>query len=210
MNKTLKLLMISDILVLTGFGLIDPILAIFVNDHLVGGTIFAAGFASTLFLITKSIVQLPFSRHVDRQRNKKTWLIIGTILIAIVPFLYIIATDVSTIYVAQVVHGIGSGLAYATWLGLWSTNLDRNKESFQWSLYSTVIGIGTALSAVVGAAIAELVGFGYTFLAVGVMSMIGCLILFYLDSETKKKTAGKQRSRKKFVKGAKLHSEEHF
>ena len=45
MNRTIKLLMISDIFVITGFGLIDPILAIFIKENLTGGTIFAAGFA---------------------------------------------------------------------------------------------------------------------------------------------------------------------
>lgn len=34
MNRTMKLLMISDIFVLAGFGLIQPILAIFINDGL--------------------------------------------------------------------------------------------------------------------------------------------------------------------------------
>ena len=43
MNRIIKLLMISDVFVLTGFGLVQPILAIFIKDNLVGGTIFAAG-----------------------------------------------------------------------------------------------------------------------------------------------------------------------
>ena len=54
MNRTIKLLMFSDIFVLTGFGLIEPILAIFIKENLVGGTIFAAGLASMIFLVTKS------------------------------------------------------------------------------------------------------------------------------------------------------------
>lgn len=85
--------MISDIFVLTGFGLMDPILAIFIKDNLVGGTIFAAGLASTLFLITKSIIQLPFSKYVDSHDDRKRWLILGTLLIAVIPFLYILVSD---------------------------------------------------------------------------------------------------------------------
>jgi DHA1 family quinolone resistance protein-like MFS transporter len=59
MNRTIKLLMISDIFVLTGFGLIQPILAIFIKEGVAGGTIFTAGVASTLFLVTKSLVHSP-------------------------------------------------------------------------------------------------------------------------------------------------------
>ena len=189
MNKTIKLLMFSDIFVLTGFGLIEPILAIFIKENLVGGTIFAAGLASTLFLITKCIVQLPFSRYVDNHDEKVRWLIVGTLIIAAVPFIYIFAKDINHIYFAQILYGIGSGLAYPTWLGLWSTNLDRQHESFEWSLYSTLTGLGTALTAVVGAAIAEFVGFTPTFVLVGALSLAGCLTL--LGLERKKEKEGK-------------------
>lgn len=185
MNRTIKLLMISDIFLMTGFGLIDPILAIFIKENLVGGTIFAAGLASTLFLITKCAVQLPFSKYVDNHKDKVKWLIIGTFLIAIVPFIYIFAKDVTFIYLAQVLHGFGSGLVYPTWLGLWSTHLDKKHESFEWSLYSTLTGLGIAFTAIIGATIAEFVGFVYTFAFVGVMSLISCFILFGLERKNK-------------------------
>jgi DHA1 family quinolone resistance protein-like MFS transporter len=205
MNNTIKLLMFSDIFVMTGFGLIEPILAIFIKENLVGGTIFAAGLASTLFLITKCIVQLPFSRYVDNHDEKVRWLIVGTLIIAAVPFMYIFAKDINHIYFAQILYGIGSGLAYPTWLGLWSTNLDRQHESFEWSLYSTLTGLGTALTAAVGAAIAEFAGFTPTFVLVGALSLAGCLTLLGLerkkekegktttqDYHTKRKLAGKR------------------
>ena len=155
MNKTIKMLMISDVFLLTGFGLIAPILAIFIKENLVGGTIFAAGFASTLFILTKCAVQLPFSRYVDNHDNKLKWLIIGTFTISITPFIYIFANHIYLIYIAQILHGIGSGLAYPTWLGLWTVNLDKKHESFEWSLYSSFTGIGTALTAAIGAIIAQ-------------------------------------------------------
>jgi DHA1 family quinolone resistance protein-like MFS transporter len=179
--------MASDVLLGTGFGLIDPILSIFVKDNIAGGTIFAAGFASTLFLFTKSIIQLPFSRYVDKHDDKVRWLIVGTFLVALVPFVYILASDISMVYIAQLLHGIGMGLAYPTWLGLWSTNLDKNHESFEWSLYSTILGFGTALTAAVGAALAQWVGFTMTFVFVGLSSLISCLILFALEKQAEKK-----------------------
>lgn len=184
MNRVIKLLMLSDIFVLTGFGLIDPILAIFIKDSLVGGTIFAAGLASALFLITKSAVQLPFSKYVDKNDNSRVrWLIFGLFLIAFVPLIYMFARDINAIYFAQVLHGIGAGFAFPTWLSLWSTNLDRRQEGFEWSLYSTLTSFGTAITAALGAAIAQFIGFTYTFLLVAVLSLIGCAILIGLERQ---------------------------
>lgn len=182
--------MFSDIFFITGFGLIDPILAIFIKENLTGGTIFAAGLASTLFCITKCVIQLPFSKYVDKHDDKVKWLILGSMLIAVVPFLYLFAKDVNVIYIAQFIYGIGSGLAYPTWLGIWSTHLDKKHESFEWSLYSTLTGIGTAITAAIGGLIAQYIGFAITFILVGTLSIVGCGILFrleYLTESIKKK-----------------------
>ena len=186
MNKTIKLLILADVLVLTGFGLIEPILAIFVKDDLVGGTIFAAGLASTLFLITKSVVQLPFSRYIDSKKHKTGFLILGTFITSLIPIFYIFISNINHIYLLQIFHGIGSGLAYPTWLSIWSINLDKGKEGFEWSVYSTAVGIGTAISGAIGAAIAEFVDFKIVFIIVGIASLLGCFILFKLDEKKNK------------------------
>ena len=193
------MLILVDIMVLTGFGLLEPILAIFIKDDLIGGTVFAAGLASTLFLITKSIVQVPFSKYVDAQKHKTKFLIIGTFIVAVIPFLYIISKNINDIYLIQIAHGIGSGLAFTTWLSIWSINLDRGKEGFEWSVYSTATGIGTAISGVMGAAIAEFMGFTITFVMAGVASVVGCFILFSLDKKTvRKKTRKRFQFKRKF------------
>lgn len=180
MNRILKFLMISDVLILTGFGLINPILAIFFKENLVGGTILTAGIAGAIFLLVKSVVQLPFSKKVDRFSSKKKlkWLIIGSIIISSIPFIYLFVNNIYFLFLVQGIYGFGSGLAYPTWLGLWTTHLDKNKESFEWSLYSTITGLGVAITAAIGAAIAEFAGFEFTFIFVGIISLIGCFILF--------------------------------
>jgi len=191
MNRTIKLLMLSDIFVLTGFGLIQPILAIFINEGVSGGNIFAAGMASILFLLTKSLVQLPFSRHIDGCENKTKWLILGTALMTTVPLMYIFIDQVYQVYLAEVLYGLGSGLAYPTWVGLWSLNLKPGEESFEWSVYSTFTGLGTAITAAVGSAIASLMGFTITFALTGIMCIFGCVILFLLEQE--RAASGKRR-----------------
>jgi MFS family permease len=186
MNKTMRLLMLSDIFVLTGFGLIQPILAIFINGDVDGGTVLTAGLASTIFLVTKSLVQLPFGRYIDSHTRKTRWLMIGTMLMASVPILYLSADSIHRIYLAEAIYGLGSGLAYPTWLGLWSTNMDKGRESFQWSVYSTSTGLGTAATGTLGAAIASVLGFNATFIFAGLMCLLGCFTLFILEKMSAK------------------------
>lgn len=187
MNRTIILLTVSDIFVLTGFGLMQPILAIFIKENLIGGTIFAAGLASMMFIVTKSIVQMPLSRIVDRHKRsfRIKIVVVGTLVMSVVPVIYIFSDHINLIYIAQIIEGIGSGMAFPSWMAIWARNADINHRSFEWSLYSTLTGIGTGAAALIGAAIAQLSGFVYTFAIVGIMSLFGCFILIGLEAKQK-------------------------
>jgi len=198
MNRTMKLLMLSDIFVLTGFGLIQPILAIFINQGVAGGTVLTAGLASTIFLLTKSMVQLPFGKYIDDHSKKKRWLILGTLLMASVPILYVTADSIYKVYLAELIYGLGSGLAYPTWLGLWSRNLDQGRESFQWSVYSTSTGIGTAATGTIGAVMASIAGFTTTFLLAGLLCLLGCVTLFVLENRSAEKVKSSEKPETRF------------
>jgi MFS family permease len=198
MNRTMKLLMLSDIFVLTGFGLIQPILAIFINQGVAGGTVLTAGLASTIFLLTKSLVQLPFSKYIDDHSKKTRWLILGTLLMASVPILYVTADSIYKVYLAELIYGLGSGLAYPTWLGLWSRNLDQGQESFQWSVYSTSTGIGTAATGTIGAAMASITGFTTTFVLAGLLCLLGCITLLVLENRSAEKVKVHKKAEARF------------
>lgn len=191
-NLIILVLMISDAIIFTGFGLIEPVFAIFINQDIVGGSLLSAGFASTIFLATKSILQLPFSKYVDKNDHdaknphshlsvKFLW--IGVSLITVTPFLYFFCRTVNQIYLAQFVYGIGAALAFPTWLKLWETHIDKDKESFEWTLYSTLVSLTGAVAATVGAAFTQYLGFRITFLFVGVICFIGSVVLIFLQKD---------------------------
>lgn len=180
MNKTLKLLIISDIFVFSGWGFISPIFAIFVNDNLIGGSIIAAGTASAIFLITHSVLQMIFAK-IFNPKDRFWMLVLGTALIALIPFFYVFSTNIWHIYIAQVVYGIGAGFGYPSWSSLFTANLEKGKRGFQWSVYSSSVGIGTAITAYVGARLAELVGFKIVFALTGLIALVGLFLLFGLE-----------------------------
>ncbi len=190
MNRTAKLLMLSDILVLTGLGLIQPILAIFINDGVDGGSVLSAGLASTLFLVTKSLVQLPFGMYIDKVKNKSRWLLVGTSIVSCVPVMYVFIDNIHQVYIAEIINGIGSGLAYPAWVALWSANVEKGNEGFEWSLYSTSTGLGTAFTAAIGAAIASMLGFTATFVFTSLMCLFGAGIILMLDREERVNYSG--------------------
>ena len=186
MNRTIKLLLFSDLFLITGAGLIDPILAIFIKEQLTGATVTSVGIAIACFFVTKAIIQLPFSRYVDAHDRKALHLIIGTFGLVMVPIMYYFITHIYTMYAVQVFRGLAAGIASPCWLGLWSTHLDKHHESFEWSLFSTTIGLGIAVAGAVGAFLADHIGFRPTFIIYSIMALIGWFILWGLDWKAKK------------------------
>ena len=93
MNNKIWFLILSDILILSSFGLISPIFAIYIQDNLAGGLV-AAGLATTIFLVVRSILQLPLSIYIDKHHHKVGLLLLGTALIVCVPFIYSFSTHV--------------------------------------------------------------------------------------------------------------------
>jgi MFS family permease len=179
MNRILKLLTISDIFVVTGFGLIAPILAVFIKDNL-HATLFQVGLASAIFLIVHSVLQIIFA-DIFSPKDRRWMLLVGTALIALVPFGYIFSTNIWYIFVVQFIYGVGAGFAYPSWYSLFTTNVEKKQSGYQWSVYNSSVSIGTAVTAAAGAWLAEVIGFQWVFAITGVISIFGLLILFKLD-----------------------------
>jgi DHA1 family quinolone resistance protein-like MFS transporter len=186
MNKTLKLLTISDIFIFTGFGLISPILAIFIKDNLIGGTLLAAGIASAIFLVTHAILQIIFA-EVFNPKDRRWMLILGTLLISLVPIGYIFSTSTTHLFIIQFIYGIGASFAYPSWYSLFSSNIEKKQSGFQWSIYNSSVSIGTGITAAVGAWLAGKIGFQWVFAITGIIAVCGLLILFRLDKNIAKK-----------------------
>jgi len=200
MNKKLALLILSDILIVSSFGLIGPIFALFINQDLAGGVL-SAGMATAIYWGVKSPIQLPLSKYlIDKHKRKTQLLLIGTFLIITVPLMYVLAQDVKLIFLAQAVYGFGTALAYPSWFSLFTTYMDKKKKGFEYSLWSTSIGLGSGIAAFFGASIAKVLGFRPLFLVVGAIAFTGFLILIVLDRIENKKISHEVESKKNLKK----------
>ncbi|MEX0920840.1 MAG: MFS transporter [Candidatus Pacearchaeota archaeon] len=197
MNKKLKLLILADVLIISSFGLIAPIFAVFIKEDIVGGNLVMAGLAIAIFWIVRSAAQIPLSRYlIDKDKHKTRLLLAGTFLIFLVPFIYMMAKHVNTIFLAQTVYGLGTALAHPSWFSLFTTYMDKRHKGYDFSIWSGGVGLGTALAAFAGAKIADSMGFKPLFFFVGGLALIGLLILIVLDRIEGKEIRRKDRIRK--------------
>ena len=99
-NKVIKILIFSDLVLNSAWGLIAPIFAIFIVQKIAAGSAAEgakiAGFASLTYWVVKSILQIPIGKYLDKNRGEKDdlwFMAFGTFLAGLVPFGYLIASQ---------------------------------------------------------------------------------------------------------------------
>ena len=184
-NKVIRVLVIGDVMFFSAFGLIGPIFAIFVTNQIAGATIATVGFAATINLLTKALAQMPVARYIDRHKGEKDdffFMVVGSTLISIVPFIYLFIETPLHLYMAQVILGIGGALTNPGWFAIFTRHIDKGKEGTEWTLENVGIGLVSAGAAALGGIMAERLGFSNLFLIVGILSLVGLIIQISLYS----------------------------
>lgn len=182
--------MISDFLLISGFAVFGPIFAVFVVDKIQGGSLAVIGFAAAIFQIFKSSFQIPIARYLDKNHGEKDdfySLIIGSFLIAAIPFFYIFAETKSHLFIIQAVYGLGAAFAIPPWYAIFTRHIDKMHENTEWALESVSIGLGAASAAALGGILAEKFGFTAVFVIAGVMATIGAITLIKIYSDLREK-----------------------
>ncbi len=172
-----------DVLILSAFGLLSPMFAIFVTKQIVGGTASVVGFATATYFISKSLFQIPIGRFIDKHSGEKDdfWvLIFGYAIIAAVPFLYLFAFAPFHIYFLQALLGIGDALAVPAYLAIFSRHLDKEHEGTEWSVRSVFTGVAAAIAGAGGGVIVDAFGFKALFLVAGTFAAFSTASIFLI------------------------------
>lgn len=164
------------------FGLISPILAVYLTEQIPGGSLEVIGFSSMIFFLMTALFKMPIAKIIDKnsaEYDDYYVTLAGYFLVSFIPFLYIFVSTPLQLYIVEGIHGLATAMAYPGWMALFTRHVDKGKEGFSWSFYATSANIGAALGAAIGGIVASRVGFHFLFIMVGVFSMIGtmCLLL---------------------------------
>lgn len=172
-----------DVLILLAFGLLSPLFAIYVTGQISGGTASVVGFATAVYFIAKSFVQIPIGRFIDKHSGEKddfAVLIVGYGLLTLVPFFYLVAKTPFHIYLLQGLLGIADALATPSYLSIFSRHLDREHEGTEWSVRSLFTGLAGAAAGAIGGVMVDVFGFRALFLLAGTLAFFSTVSIFLI------------------------------
>ncbi len=190
-NPVIRLLIISDTVLVGAAGLLGPIFAIFISDFIKGGNAAVAGAAAGIYLFTKSILQIPIAHLIDRIRGEQDdfWIMfIFTILLAFIPLLYLVIDTPLELYLIQFVLGFFTAFTFPTYMAIFTRHVDREKEGTEWGVYFTLTDLTSAALAMIGGYVATTQGFPVLIIAVVIISLIGSLLLWPIKPYIRKKS----------------------
>ena len=179
-NKIIRILTISDLIILSGYGLISPIFAIFITDSIKGGTVEVIGIAMAIYLLAKSFGQIPVATTIDKIKGEKDdfwFLFSGSIIFSLVPLFYLVINAPWQLYLVQVLYGLADGAVLPSWYAIFTRHVDKNHEGIEWGIYRTLTDLGGAGAASIGGFLAYRFGFSSLFLTISIMSFIGTMFL---------------------------------
>ncbi|UZE93428.1 MAG: MFS transporter [Candidatus Nealsonbacteria bacterium] len=189
-NKVIKTLIFSDFVLNSAWGFLAPIFAIFIVKNITFGNLAEgakiAGFATLVYWIVKSILQIPIGRRLDRDHGEKDdfrFMVLGIFLTGLVPFGFMISFLAWHIYVFQILHAVGMAMAVPSWLAIFTRHIDRGKEAYEWSLESTSLGFGAGIAGAIGGFMVALYGFNIIFILVGFFTIVSALLLLLIHEE---------------------------
>ncbi len=179
-GRVVKYLVISDLFLLAGWGIIDPIFSVFIVEKVAGATLATVGIVAGLYWILKSVLEIPIANVLDRipgEKDDLMALVGGLFLAGLSAMSFAWVTQVWQLYLVQIVHAIGFALYVPSWSAIFSRHLDKDRVSFDWSLDSTVAGMAAGVTGLLGGIAAAAFGFPAVFITAGLLSLVAAFVI---------------------------------
>ena len=180
MNPVIRFLIVSDTVIMGAAGLLGPIFALFIEDYIVGGNEAVAGIAAGIYLLTKSIMQIPIAYVIDKIKGERDdfWLMfIFSLLIALIPLAYLFISTPLELFIVQFFLGLFTAFTFPTYMAIFTRHIDKKKEGTEWGVYFTLVDVTSAAMAAIGGYIAASFGFHSLILLVVIFSVLGSFLL---------------------------------
>jgi len=189
-NKIIRVLIASDVFLVTGLGFVAPIFAIFLTEHIQGGDVRVVGFAAAIYWIVESLVVIPFGKYLDMNHGENDdllFVIAGNFLAAFAVFGYLFSFLPWHIYLLQAIYAIGMGMNIPGYTAIFTRHIDKGKEAFEWSVRSAFVGVGTGIAGALGGIIAGYFGFTALFVGVGIFIIFSAFLPFLISGNISSK-----------------------
>jgi len=180
-GTTVKFLILSDVVLISAKGLLGPVFALFIENYIVGANAMVVGVAATIFLLSKSLLQIPFAHLMDKikgERDDFFMMAVGTFVSAVIPLAFLFIHTPFQLYFVQFLLGLAAAMAFPSFMAIFTRHIGKEREGVEWGIYFTLVDFGSALTAAVGGVLAVTIGFPVLIVGLTIIGIAGTFLLF--------------------------------
>lgn len=189
-NLVIRFLIISDVMIVGAAGMLAPLFALFVEDFIVGGNALVVSISMGVYLVARSLLQIPIATFIDKIKGEKDDYFLMTAFSFVSAFLlfsYLVINQPWQLYIVQLLLGITTAITYPSYMAIFTRHIDENKEGTEWGIYYTLTDLGSAALAVIGGYLATYYGFRTLIVVVSLLSIFGAALLLPTKSKMQSK-----------------------
>ncbi len=180
-NKAIRILLITNGLILISAAMFGPIYAIFVEQ--IGGNLLDASLTGGIFAIAAGLTSLFSGNLADKTKHSKKIVAFGYLMMALGFFLYTKVNSIHTLFAIQVLIGFGEAIYSPAFDKLYSEHLAKTKAGRQWGTWESMNYFTLAVGAIIGGIIASQFGFNTLFLIMSSISAISAAYILIFAKE---------------------------
>lgn len=180
-GTVVKYFILADLALLAGWGLIEPVFAVFILNRIQGATLITLGISAAVYWITKSIMQIPIAIFLDKtsgERDDFIFLVSGLILAGLTAISFLFITRPWQLFLVQLLHALAFAFYVPAWSGIFSRHLDKNHQSLDFTLDSAVIGIASGITGLLSGILVTWFGYTTIFIIAGIFCFVSSIVVF--------------------------------
>lgn len=181
-NKALRILLITNGLVLLAGAMLGPIYAIFVEN--IGGDLLDASLTGGIFALAAGVTTLFAGKYADKIKRDEKIVAAGYVIMGIGFFLYLFVNSIWFLFGVQILTGFAEAFYSPAFDALYSKHLTKNKAGRQWGAWEALNYFSTAIGAAIGGIIASIFGFHAIFIIMGILCFTSAAFILYVEKKT--------------------------
>ncbi|OGK32723.1 hypothetical protein A2956_01900 [Candidatus Roizmanbacteria bacterium RIFCSPLOWO2_01_FULL_37_57] len=177
-NKQIRILLITNGLILTAGAMLGPIYALFVGK--IGGDLLDASYAFGAYALTAGMTTLISGRYADKLKENELIVVFGYGILGMAFFGYTLVNSMWSLLIVQIIIGLGEAIYSPAFDAVYSKHLDGHKSGREWGAWESINYFTIAFGAVSGGFLVTFLGFNAMFIVMGLISFASAIYIFRL------------------------------
>ena len=117
-GRVVKYFVVTDLVMLAGWGFLEPVFAVFVIQRIAGATLMTVGIAASIYWILKSALQIPIANYLDHtpgEHDDFQALIAGLLVASFAAFSFTLISTSWQLYLVEILEAVAFALYVPSW-----------------------------------------------------------------------------------------------